>query len=55
MAPMANSQLLAEAMPNAQLAVFNGGHFFPLQDRTAYPMMMSFLAGGHQPKQQETI
>jgi 3-oxoadipate enol-lactonase len=55
MAPMANSELLAEAMPNARLAVFNGGHFFPLQDRTVYPMMMSFLADGHQPNQQETL
>jgi 3-oxoadipate enol-lactonase len=54
MAPMANSELLAETMPNTRLAVFNGGHFFPLQDRTAYPTMIEFLANGHQPDQQET-
>ncbi len=54
MAPMANSELLAETMPNARLAVFNGGHFFPLQDRTVYPTMTAFLANGHQPDEQET-
>jgi 3-oxoadipate enol-lactonase len=53
MAPMVNSELLAETMPNTRLAVFNGGHFFPLQDRTAYPTMIEFLANGHQRHKQE--
>lgn len=55
MAPMANSQRLADAIPDARLVVFEGGHFFPLQDRTAYPTMIEFLANGHQPDEQENL
>lgn len=59
MAPLDNSQFLADHMPNARLAVFNGGHFFPLQDRTVYPTIVAFLADGHQsdrqPQKSETL
>jgi 3-oxoadipate enol-lactonase len=54
-APLANSQRLAERLANAALAVFDGGHLFFLQDRTAYPTMISFLANGHLPNAQETL
>ena len=53
-APLANSRFLADRMPNAELAVFDGGHLFFLQDRTAYPTMIEFLANGHHPEQEET-
>ncbi len=43
MAPLANSTLLAERIPRAELRVFDGGHFFPLQDRAAFPAMIEFL------------
>ncbi|MEM9517600.1 MAG: alpha/beta hydrolase [Actinomycetota bacterium] len=42
-APMANSELLAERMPNATLRTFSGGHVFLIQDRTAFPAIMEFL------------
>lgn len=42
-APLANAQRLAESIPDARLKVFDGGHLFMLQDRTAYPVMCDFL------------
>jgi len=46
-APLANSEVLTARMPNAQLAVFEGGHLFMLQDRSAYRTMTQFLQHGH--------
>lgn len=43
-APVANSQTLAEAIPGARLQVFEGGHLFLLQDRTAWPVIIDFLS-----------
>lgn len=43
-APVANAMALTEAIPNAELRVFDGGHLFFLQDRTAYPSMIAFLS-----------
>lgn len=43
-APVANAMALVEAIPNAELRVFDGGHLFFLQDRTAYPWMIAFLS-----------
>jgi 3-oxoadipate enol-lactonase len=44
-APMENSQLLAERIPNATLQVFEGGHIFMVQDRSAFPSIIAFLEG----------
>jgi 3-oxoadipate enol-lactonase len=46
-APLPNSELLADSMPDGRLAVFEGGHLFFLQDRTAYGSMIEFLQHGH--------
>lgn len=45
LAPLANSELLAASIPDARLEVFDGGHIFMLQDRSAYRMIGEFLAG----------
>ena len=42
-APLANSIYLVEGMPNARMKVFQGGHLFLMQDRTAFPHLMDFL------------
>ena len=42
-APVANSELIADRMPNATLRVFDGGHPFLIQDRTAFPAIIEFL------------
>lgn len=44
-APVRNSEALVERLGRSQLAVFEGGHLFLLQDRTAYPRIASFLLG----------
>jgi 3-oxoadipate enol-lactonase len=42
-APVANSELIAESVPGAALRVFDGGHYFMVQDRTAFPAIIEFL------------
>jgi 3-oxoadipate enol-lactonase len=42
-APPANSEFLAGAIPHAELAFFDGGHQFILQDRAAIPHIIEFL------------
>jgi 3-oxoadipate enol-lactonase len=42
-APLANSEALASRIPNAQLQVFEGGHLFLLQDRTAWSSIVDYL------------
>jgi 3-oxoadipate enol-lactonase len=42
-APLANSEALASRIPDAELQVFDGGHLFLLQDRTAWPAIVEFL------------
>ncbi len=42
-APLENSQYLADHIPDATLAVFDGGHVFFLQDSSANPTMIEFL------------
>lgn len=42
-APLPNSMALVEAIPDAELRVFDGGHLFLLQDRRAYPEIVEFL------------
>jgi len=45
-APAANSELLARTIPDARLALFDGGHAFFLQDGDAWPAIMEFLGAG---------
>ena len=43
-APQANSEFLARAVPGARLEMFDGGHGFFMQDPTALPAIVSFLS-----------
>ena len=43
-APPANSEFLARAIPGARLEMFDGGHGFFLQDAAAIPAIVAFLA-----------
>lgn len=43
-APVANSEVLAELLPNAKLRVFDGGHILGFQDRTMWPTVIEFLS-----------
>ena len=43
-APPANSEFLARAIPGARLEMFDGGHGFFMQDAAALPAIVSFLA-----------
>ncbi len=54
-APLANSEWLADQIPRARLEVFEGGHLFMLQDRRAFPAMIEFLHHGHAPNHLPTI
>lgn len=42
-APLANAEALASRIPGARLRVFEGGHVFMLEDRSAWPAMIAFL------------
>ncbi len=42
-APPANSEFLARSIPGAELAFFDGGHGFFMQDPAAIPAMLDFL------------
>jgi 3-oxoadipate enol-lactonase len=44
-APPANSEFLASAIPGARLEMFDGGHVFMIQDAAAFPAMIDFLRG----------
>lgn len=44
-APLANSEALAAAIPGAELRVHEGGHLFLLQDRQAWTDITVFLGG----------
>ena len=43
-APVANSEVLADRIPGARLDVFDGGHLFLLQDRRAFAAIVEFLS-----------
>jgi 3-oxoadipate enol-lactonase len=45
-APPANSEAIASRVPGAELRLYEGGHLFFFQDRTAFPEILDFLAGG---------
>lgn len=42
-APLANSEAILAGVPNAELHVYEGGHIFPFQDRSALPEIREFL------------
>lgn len=42
-APPANSEAIAAQIPDAQLRVYEGGHLFLLQDRSAWSDIVAFL------------
>ena len=42
-APLANSEAIAERVPAAELRVYEGGHAFVAQDRRAFPEILDFL------------
>lgn len=44
-APLANSEAIAARIPGARLEVFDGGHAFLVQDRTAFRAVAAFVAG----------
>jgi len=44
-APLANSEALAARIPDARLAVFEGGHAFMIQDLSCWAVMTDFLLG----------
>jgi 3-oxoadipate enol-lactonase len=44
-APLANSEAIASRIPGAQLRVYEGGHLFFIQDHSATPDIVGFLAG----------
>jgi len=43
-APVANQEALASRIPDARLELFDGGHLFLLQDRSAFPRIVEFLS-----------
>ena len=45
-APPANSESIASRITGADLRVYEGGHLFFIQDRTAMPDIVDFLAKG---------
>ena len=44
-APVANSEAMAGAIPGAELRLYEGGHAFFAQDGRAFPEIIEFLAG----------
>lgn len=42
-APLANSEAIAAALPDARLEVFEGGHVFMWQDPRTWPSVVAFL------------
>ncbi len=44
-APLQNSIALVDGIPDARLRVFQGGHLFMIQDRSAFATMIDFLQG----------
>lgn len=41
--PVSNSEALVDRIPDATLQVFDGGHLFLLQDRSAWPAIVDWL------------
>jgi 3-oxoadipate enol-lactonase len=45
-APVTNSEAIVARVPHAELRIYEGGHIFMLQDRTALPEVLDFLEQG---------
>ena len=45
-APLANSEAIASQLPDATLAIFEGGHLFLIQDPKAHDRIVAFLDEG---------
>ena len=45
-APVDNGQRIAERVPDARLAIYEGGHAFVVQDPAALPEILAFLGDG---------
>jgi pimeloyl-ACP methyl ester carboxylesterase len=43
-APLSNSEAIAQRIPNAELHVYEGGHGFFAQDASAFPEIIAFLS-----------
>ena len=43
-APLVNGEAIAAQIPGSELHVYEGGHMFVAQDRTAFPEILEFLA-----------
>ena len=44
-APVPNGELIARQVPGSELHVYEGGHLFFVQDPSAFPEILDFLAG----------
>ncbi len=44
-APVGNMEAMARRIPKSELRVYEGGHLFLIQDRTAYPDIVGWLRG----------
>jgi len=44
LAPVQNQETMCKLMPSAELAWFNGGHLFLIQDKRAWPAIIHFLS-----------
>ena len=44
-APPENGEAIASRIPDAELRLYEGGHMFMVQDRSATPAIIEFLAG----------
>jgi 3-oxoadipate enol-lactonase len=42
-APVANMEALAARIPDAELKLYEGGHLFLVQDKSAYPDIIQWL------------
>ncbi len=49
-APPANMEAIEKQIPGARLELFDGGHLFLVQDRSAWPAILSFLKGEEEDK-----
>lgn len=45
-APVANSEVIVDRLPDARLEVFEGGHLVMFQDRRIWPTVIDFLSSG---------
>jgi 3-oxoadipate enol-lactonase len=43
LAPPTNLEAIANRIPNAKLKLFDGGHYFLVQDKSAYPYLIDWL------------